>query len=84
MNLDIKDQFYSLKKVHNIRPTYYIDFEYNTYTATVIYCDVLLESKLLPCEIRHIDKDYLYYDVALLLTKKLNEKIEKLNALNTP
>ena len=73
--LSIKDHFYNLKKIHNILPTYYIDFENNIYAASCIYNDVLLESSLKRHEIRHIDSDYLYFDVAILLTEKLNRLI---------
>ena len=73
--LSIKDHFYNLKKIHNILPTYYIDFENNIYTASCIYNEVLLECGLKRHEIRHIDSDYLYFDVAILLTEKLNRLI---------
>ena len=76
--LPIKEHFYNLKKLHNILPTYYIDFDSNIFTATCIYNDVLLETFLKLSEIKHIDTDYLYFDVALLLTKKLNNQIDKM------
>ena len=84
MDLDIKQHFYNLKKLYNILPTYYIDFENNIYTASVIYNDILIECGLKRHEIRHIDSDYLYFDVAILLTNKVNTEIEKIIALNTP
>jgi hypothetical protein len=74
--LSIKDHFYNLKKVHNILPTYFLDFEDNIYTASCIYNNVLLECRLKPSEIKHIDTDYLYFDIAILLTEKLNKRID--------
>ena len=79
--LPIKEHFYNLKKLYNILPTYYIDFDSNIFTATCIYNDVLLETFLKPSEIKHIDTDYLYFDIAILLTAKLNRRIDNLNAL---
>ena len=74
--LTIKEHFYNLKKVHDILPTYYIDFENNIYTASVMYNDSLVECRLRPHEIKHIDTDYLYFDIAILLTQKLNKLID--------
>ena len=74
--LTIKEHFYNLKKVHDLLPTYYIDFENNIYTASVMYNDSLVEYRLRPHEIKHIDTDYLYFDIAILLTEKLNKLID--------
>ena len=79
---DIKQHFYDLKKIHNLLPTYYIDFENNIYTASVMYNDSLVECRLRPHEIKHIDTDYLYFDIAILLTKKLNNLIGNRNDSN--
>ena len=82
--LTIKEHFYNLKKVHDLLPTYYIDFENNIYTASVMYNDSLVECRLRPHEIKHIDTDYLYFDIAILLTKKLNNLIGGKNDSNSP
>ena len=74
--LTIKEHFYNLKKVHDLLPTYYIDFENNIYTASVMYNDSLVECRLRLHEIKHIDTDYLYFDIAILLTQKLNKLID--------
>ena len=81
---DIKQHFYNLKQIHNLLPTYYIDFENNIYTASVMHNDTLVECRLRPHEIKHIDTDYLYFDIAILLTEKLNKLIGKSNDSNTP
>ena len=81
---DIKQHFYDLKKIHNLLPTYYIDFENNIYTASVMYNDSLVQCRLRPHEIKHIDTDYLYFDIAILLTKKLNNLIGNKNDSNLP
>ena len=73
---DIKQHFYDLKKINNLLPTYYIDFENNIYTASVMYNDSLVQCRLRPHEIKHIDTDYLYFDIAILLTQKLNKLID--------
>jgi hypothetical protein len=72
MNLSHKEYFYSLKKVHNILPLYYIDFKTNYHTAEVNYDDKKFECYLKQSELRHIDSDYPFYEVGILLTEKLN------------
>lgn len=75
MNLTIKDYFYKQKKVYNILPDYYIDFTCDIYRAKCEYKGHIFESYLKPHEIKHIDTDYLYFEVAILLTQKLNNYI---------
>lgn len=80
----VQDIFYRERKLHDIFPQYYIDFTTDTYKATCNFNGVELESTLKPYEIKHIDTDYLYFEVGILLTTRLNKQIENLNALNTP
>lgn len=83
MDLEIKKYYYNTKKVYMIDPTFHINFNKIIFNANCEYQNKKFYATLNKNELRHIDSDYLYFDVAILLMHKLNNQIQQYNLLKT-
>jgi hypothetical protein len=74
---NIHEYYYKQKSIHGINPTFIIDFYNKEFKLFCKYdnndFNIILSDK----DIKHIDSDYLYLDVALLLVQKVNIEIDK-------
>ena len=73
---DIHKYYYQHKTIHNIQPTFTINFPDNIFKASCKYDNIEFNVMLSNNDIKHIDADYLYMEVATLLIKKINKEID--------
>ena len=83
MDLEIKKYYYNTKKIYAINPIFNINFNKIIFNANCEYENKIFYATLNKNELRHIDSDYLYFDVAILLMQKLNHQIHQYNLLKT-
>ena len=74
---DVHTYYYQQKAIYNIHPTFTINFPDNNFQASCKYDDFEFNVMLCNDDIKHIDADYLYMEVATLLIKRINQEIHK-------
>ena len=74
---DVHTYYYQQKAIYNIHPTFTINFPDNHFQASCKYDDFEFNVMLSNNDIKHIDADYLYMEVATLLIKRINQEIHK-------
>ena len=76
---NIFEQYYSIKNIYSIEPKFIINFYNNDFKAFCIYDNTQFGIMLNKKDLKHIDTDYLYFDVAVQLLDRLNKEITKYN-----
>lgn len=74
---DVHTYYYQQKAIYNIHPTFTINFPDNNFQASCKYDDFEFNVMLSNNDIKHIDADYLYLEIATLLIKRINQEIHK-------
>ena len=74
---DIRNYLEYKKNIYNIDPKFIINFDNNKFIATCTYDNTQFGVMLSHKDLKHIDIDYCYFDVEILLIKKLNNEIYK-------
>ena len=74
---DIRNYLEYKKNIYNIDPKFIINFDNNKFIATCTYDNTQFGVMLSHKDLKHIDIDYCYFDVEILLIEKLNNEIYK-------
>ena len=83
MDPQYEEELCNLTEIYKIIPNYDIDFQRNIFKASCIYDSVFFQCTLTYDDMRHIDTDYLFFDTAILLTRKLNYQVENFIRVRT-
>ena len=76
---NIFEQYYSIKNIYSIEPKFIIDFYKEDFKAFCIYDNTQFGIMLNRSDLKYMDTDYLYFDVAIQLIDRLNKEITKYN-----
>ncbi len=73
-------QEYKLRKnIYSIEPKFIINFQNDDFKAFCIYDNTQFGVMLNRSDLKYMDTDYLYFDVAIQLVDRLNKEITKYN-----
>ena len=78
---NIYQHYYSKANIYSIDPKFIIDFSINNFQGFCIYDNTQFGVMLNKNDIKYVDIDYLYFEVAILLINRLNKEITKYNLL---
>jgi hypothetical protein len=74
---NIFEQYYEIKNIYSIEPKFTIDFHKDSFQAFCIYDNTQFGVMLNRSDLKYMDTDYLYFDVAIQLIDRLNKEITK-------
>ena len=78
---NIFQEYYLKKNIYSIDPKFIIDFQNDDFKGFCIYDNNQFGVMLNKKDFKHIDMDYLYFEVAIKLIDRLNIEITKYNLL---
>ena len=76
---NIFQEYYARKNIYSIEPKFIINFHNNDFKGFCIYDNTEFGIMLNRKDLKHIDTDHLYFDVAIQLIDRLNKEITKYN-----
>ena len=76
---NIYQEYYSKANIYSIDPKFIINFNNDSFQGFCEYDNKHFGVMLNKKDIKYVDIDYLYFDVAVLLINRLNKEITKYN-----